>query len=122
MWIALPAMAAPPCADERKVLTSGRVSHVNRIKGLLFAQGITGYEPLRRDRRKRLEQPRTGDGRVLPGHIMDQITRALDRLELLVEQIKAVEVERNVLLTNVEPDAATPAPVTMLLNVNGIGP
>ena len=30
-----------------------RVQHVNRIKGLLFAQGISGYEPLRRDRRQR---------------------------------------------------------------------
>src|SRR5437016_6326602 len=36
---------------ERKTLTAERVSHVNRIKGLLFSQGITGYEPRRRDRR-----------------------------------------------------------------------
>ncbi|OWK19842.1 hypothetical protein AJ88_37885 [Mesorhizobium amorphae CCBAU 01583] len=33
---------------ERKVLVGERTCHVNRIKGLLFAQGITGYEPLRR--------------------------------------------------------------------------
>jgi transposase len=25
--------------------------HINRIKGLLFGQGITGYKPMRRDRR-----------------------------------------------------------------------
>ena len=37
---------------ERKVLTAERVLHVNRIKGLLFCQGICGYEPLRRDRRE----------------------------------------------------------------------
>ena len=30
---------------ERKVLTAERVLHVNRIKGLLFCQGISGYEP-----------------------------------------------------------------------------
>jgi transposase len=36
---------------ERKTLTAERVSHINRIKGLLFSQGITGYEPRRRDRR-----------------------------------------------------------------------
>src|SRR3981189_433439 len=35
---------------ERKVLTAERVLHVNRIKGMLFCQGISGYEPLRRDR------------------------------------------------------------------------
>lgn len=40
---------------ERKTLTNERISHVNRVKGLLFAQGVSGYEPLRRDRRKRLE-------------------------------------------------------------------
>lgn len=31
---------------ERKVLTNERIQHVDRIKGLLFAQGICGYEPL----------------------------------------------------------------------------
>src|SRR5271166_622083 len=36
---------------ERKVLIVERVRHVNRVKGLLFSQGISGYEPLRRDRR-----------------------------------------------------------------------
>ena len=40
---------------ERKTLVAERVAHVNRIKGLLFAQGISDYEPLRGDRRQRLE-------------------------------------------------------------------
>ena len=35
---------------ERQTLIAERVAHVNRIKGLLFSQGIK-YEPLRRDRR-----------------------------------------------------------------------
>jgi len=67
------AMAKPPTPEaedrrricrERKVLVRERTSHANRIKGLLFAQGITGYDPLRRDRRERLDDLRTGDGRV----------------------------------------------------------
>jgi transposase len=41
---------------ERKTLVAERVEHVNRIKGLLFAQGIPDYEPLHRDRRQRLEE------------------------------------------------------------------
>ncbi len=45
---------------ERKVLIAERVEHVNRIKGLLFAQGIADYKPLRRDRRQRLEDLTTG--------------------------------------------------------------
>jgi hypothetical protein len=42
-----------------------RVRHVNRIKGLLSAQGVFGYEPLRKGRRERLEDLRTGDSRPL---------------------------------------------------------
>jgi transposase len=106
---------------ERKVLTNERVQHVNRIKGLLFAQGISGYEPLRRNRRERLDMLRTGDGRALPKHLKAQIGRELDRLEQLLEQIKAVEVERDALLA-AERSAMLAAPAAMLLNVKGIGP
>jgi transposase len=103
---------------ERKVLTNERVLHVNRIKGLLFSQGASGYEPLRRDRRQRLDELRTGDGRPLPKHIRAQISRELDRLELLFEQIKAVEAERDALLA--APQVAAPA--AMLLDIKGVGP
>ena len=72
---------------ERKVLIVERVQHVNRVKGLLFSQGISGYEPLRRDRRERLDTLQTGDGRRLPDHLKAQVRRELDRLELLLEQI-----------------------------------
>jgi transposase len=105
---------------ERKVLIAERVKHVNRIKGLLFSQGTSDYEPLRRDRRTRLEELRTGDGRLLPGHLKAQICRELDRLELLLDHIKAVEVERDALFA-VEK-TTTPAPAAMLLNIKGIGP
>ena len=79
---------------ERKTLVAERVEHVNRIKGLLFAQGICDYEPLRRNRRVRLEDLKTGDGRPMPEHLKAQVCRELDRLELLLAQIKAVEAER----------------------------
>src|SRR5580658_6264364 len=79
---------------ERKVLIAERVRHVNRIKGLLFSQGTGDYQPLGRDRRRALETLRTGDGRELAPHLKRQIGRELDRLELLMEQIAAVEGER----------------------------
>lgn len=104
---------------ERKALLNERISHVNRIKGLLFGQGVSGYEPLRRDRRKRLEELKTGDGRPLPAHLKMQIGRELDRLELLVEQLKAVEAERDAMLAAAE--AVSPAPA-MLLDLKGVGP
>jgi transposase len=106
---------------ERKVLTNERVLHVNRIKGLLFSQGVSWYEPLRRDRRQRLDELRTGDGgRPLPKHLKAQISREFDRLELLIEQIKAVEAERDALLA--AQRVAAPAPAAMLLDIKGIGP
>jgi len=71
---------------------------------------------LRRDRRERLVTLQTGDGRLLPDHLKAQVRRELDRLELLLEQIKAVEAERDILL------AAQQAPAAMLLDIKGIGP
>src|SRR5947199_4484505 len=109
---------------ERRTLIEERITHVNRIKGLLFAQGISGYAPMRRDRRARLEALRTGDGRELPSHLKAQLGRALDRTELLLEQIGAVQAARDALLAAAaRPDdnKAAPAPVAMLLALKGLG-
>ena len=109
---------------ERRTLIGERITHVNRIKGLLFAQGICGYGPLRRDRRARLEALRTGDGRELPSHLKAQIGRELDRIELLLDQIKAVEAAQDALLATASKPAseeAAPDPVTMLLALRGVG-
>jgi transposase len=105
---------------ERKVLTAERISHVNRIKGLLFAQGVRDYEPLRRDRRVRLEELRTGDGRCLPVHLKAQISRELDRLEVILAQLKAVGSERDAMLEPAKEGPPTPA--SLLAQLKGIGP
>ena len=111
---------------ERKTLTNERVQHVNRIKGLLFSQGISDYQPLRRNRRQRLDELKTGDTRPLPPHVKAQISRELDRLELLLEQIKAVEIERDALISAMKPGGmnadAVRSPPAMLTKLNGIGP
>jgi transposase len=105
---------------ERNTLIGERVRHVNRIKGLLFAQGVFGYKPLRAGRRERLEELRTGDGRPLPVHLKAQIIRELDRLEILLEQLKTVEAERDALLKPTTDEAASPP--AMLVRLKGIGP
>ena len=105
---------------ERKALVAERISHVNRIKGLLFCQGIRDYEPVKRDRRARLEALQTGDGRPLAGHLKSQICRELDRLELLLEQIKAVEGARDALVSAQVADESSPA--ALMLGIKGIGP
>ena len=119
---------------ERETLIVERVRHVNRIKGLLFAQGIADYKPLARNRRKRLDELCTGDGRPLPQYVKAQISRELDRLELVVEQIKVVEKERDRVLllspvpvvANTGPKAACKTPqrasgVAMLTAWRGLG-
>jgi len=67
------AMVRPPTPEEedrrrnsreRTALIGERVKLVNRIKGLLFSQGITDFAPLKRDRRRRLEDLRTGEPRA----------------------------------------------------------
>lgn len=99
---------------ERRVLVAQRTQAANRIKGLLFAQGIFDYAPLRRDRRARLDELVTGDGRPLPAHLKDQIGRELTRLELVIEQIREVEAERDALLA---PPDRPPARIGLLVGV-----
>src|SRR3954469_20787060 len=105
---------------ERRTLVGERVRHVNRIKGLLFAQGVFGYEPLRQRRRERLEDLRTGDGRPLPVHLKAQIIRELDRLEVVLAQLKSVAAERDALLKPASEEM--PSPPAMLVQLKGIGP
>jgi transposase len=122
------AMVKPPTPEdedrrrlsrERKTLVTERVMHVNRIKGLLFAQGVSDYEPVRRDRRTRLEDLKTGDGRSMPPNLKALISRELDRLELILKQIEEVEVTRDDLL---EQAITASEPVARLLQLKGVGP
>lgn len=104
---------------ERKVLMQERIQHSNRIKGLLFSQGITGYDPTRRDRRERLTALRTGDGRELPAHMRHQIERELDRLELVLTHVRCVEAERDAMLAE---ERQSSREVEMLTSIVGVGP
>jgi hypothetical protein len=56
----------------------------------------------------------------LPAHLKSQISRELDRIELLLNQLKIVEAERDVLIEPASDIAPTPA--VMLAELKGIGP
>src|SRR5215212_5750058 len=101
--------------------SSGLAPPISRQSRLLFAQGVRDYEPLRRDRRVRLEELRTGDGRCLPVHLKAQISRELDRLEIILVQLKAVDSERDALLAKGNEDQP-PTPASLLVQLKGIGP
>lgn len=94
-------------------------------QGSALRSGHQWYEPLRKNRRKQLDELHTGDGRPLPTHLKTQISRELDRLELLLEQITAVENERDTLLAAQKDSVAATATLipawAMLCDVKGIG-
>jgi transposase len=123
------AMVAPPSPEqedlrhisrERAILMRERVRHVNRIKGLLASQGIRDYEPLRKDRRPRLDALRTGNGGLLPPRLKAELLREVEVIELLLRQIAEVEAERDS-AANVNT-AQNPAPVALLASLKAIGP
>jgi transposase len=110
---------------ERAVLIRERIAITNRIRGLLMSQGVTDYQPTRRDRRERLDALVTGDGRALPPQMKRELSRALDRLDLLLQQIKAVEAERDAMqeaaMEATTSEAATTA-AQLLLRLRAVGP
>jgi transposase len=106
---------------ERQRLVAERVQHVNRIKGLLATQGVYEFRPLRRDRWARLQEVRTGDGRALPQRMRQEIEREFRRLELVLEQIEAVEAERDAAVAMPAADDADAAKIAALAKLGGIG-
>src|SRR5882724_3764028 len=102
---------------ERDTLVRQRIRESNRIRGLLASQGVTGFEPLRRDRRARLAELVTGDGRKLPPCLAAELGRLIDRLELVLGQIAAVEAACKRELTGGEGRD----PAALLPQLRGLG-
>jgi transposase len=127
------SMVVPPSPEdedsrrlsrERQTLVSERVQHTNRIRGMLMAEGIADYEPLRRDRRERLDALRTVDGRSVPPHLKSRILREIERVEVLLRQLAEVEAERDALLRPEKKAGSAAAPETaaaLLMRLKGIG-
>jgi transposase len=122
------SMVRPPSPEEdrrrltreRGTLLKERIRHTNRIKGLLAGQGVTDYDPLRKDRLTRLDALRTGDGRPLPERLKAEIRREIERVELVASQMAVVERERDALVgarSDDEPATAAAA----LARLKGIG-
>src|SRR5271165_1292775 len=91
---------------EREELIRERISLTNRIGAVLTTLGIDGFNPLRKDRRKRLEALRTPFDQPLPEHAKAKIVRSIDRLELVMAQIAALEDQRDAVLEQDAPGAA----------------
>lgn len=103
---------------ERQRLIRERTAHINRIKRLLFAQGIRGIDPSLRSRRIDFAALRTPEGLPIAPRLRQELEREYARLDLVEHQLRAVEGERDV------ADAQDPAierKREMLMRVRGIG-
>ena len=104
---------------ERDRLVRERTAHINRIKGLLFGQGIRGINVKSKYKTLQIDKLVTGDGRPLPPRLVSEITREIARLALIQEQIATLERERDQAPT---PCKATEKKRLQLMSLNGIGP
>jgi transposase len=105
---------------EREELLAERVGLVNRIGAILATLGVGEYNPIRRDRRQRLDELRTAIGGSLPTHARAKIVRMLDRLELLLTQIAELEKSRDAVLEEENPDRAA-SMIQQLAKLRGVG-
>src|SRR3712207_3945415 len=97
-----------------------RVAIPNGIASIPATLGARGYDPLRRDRRQRLEDVRTALGDPLPPQARARIERMLDRLELVLTQIAALERQRDAVLDEAPPGEAERM-IRQLVRLRGVG-
>src|SRR5271169_1659363 len=106
---------------EREDLVGARRSLLNKIDGILATLGIEGYPALRRDRRARLADLRQPDGAALPPAALARIERLLDRLELVMTQIKGVEKARDAVVAKPAAENDNERMIRDLAGVRGVG-
>lgn len=80
---------------ERQRLVRERTGHINRIKGLLFGQGIRGIEPKLRRTRIDFATLTTAEGHPLPERLRRELEREYARLDLVEDQLRRVEKDRD---------------------------
>lgn len=104
---------------ERSRLVHERTAHINRIKGLLFAQGIRDLNVKSYGKTLDLNKLVTGDGRPLPPRLAHEISRELDRLALVQDQLTQIERE---FVDTPTPCTDTEKKRLLLQHLKGIGP
>jgi transposase len=105
---------------ERTELISERVGLTNRIGAILATLGVSDYNPLLRNRSRRLAELRTALGEPLPTNAHAKIKRLLVRLELVLTQIAELERERDAVMETEASDRASRM-IQQLTALRGIG-
>jgi transposase len=105
---------------ERDRLLKEQTAHTNRIKALLFGQGIRDVMPLKPGFIASLETMRTGDGRVLPTLLKEELVREHERLCLAHKQVAALEAQGKAELRAAAPGSVA-AKIMQLIDLKSIG-
>ncbi len=105
---------------EHETLVGERTRIVNRMKSTLIRLGIRGFKPTLRKAAAKLETLRTPEGAALPPHTRTELGHDMARLQLLKEQIKAIEAARLERLERT-PDEGPHAMIRLLARVIGVG-
>ena len=104
---------------ERQRLVRERAAHINRIKGLLFGQGIRGIEPGLRRTRIDFSVLRAGEGSPLPMRLRAELEREYAGLDLVEQQLRTAEAERD---TADAQDPSVERKRDSLIQLRGVGP
>jgi transposase len=102
---------------ELMALKAEQTHHTNRIKGLLISQGVE--LPIKRDFLSNLESVRLWDGSLLPSDLRARLKREYERYELVKQQIRKLELERETAVRSSTAPAVEQ--VRQLLKLKGIG-
>ena len=103
---------------ERQRLVRERTGHINRIKGLLFAQGIRDIQPKLRRTRIDFAALETAEGHPLPDRLRRELEREYARLSLIATQLREVEKERD---TADAQDPVVEQKRQLLVALHGVG-
>lgn len=105
---------------EHETLVGERTRIVNRMKSTLIRFGVRNFKPTLRKAAAKLETLRTPEGAALPPHTRTELGHDMARLQLLKEQIKAIEATRLERLEQA-PDEGPHAMIRLLARVIGVG-
>ena len=105
---------------ERETLVKERTRVINAMKSDLTRLGIRDFNPKPRTAREKLETLRTPEGALIPPNTLAKLLRDMERLRLVVAQIKAIETARLKRLES-SPQEKPHAMVILLARVVGVG-
>jgi transposase len=102
-----------------QVLKREKTMHCSRISGLLVQQGINIKNPCRRNLSKILSSVCCWNGQPVPAELRVRIDREFERLQMVIEQIKLLEKEREMRLK--DPKTISLQQIVKLQRLRGIG-